>query len=137
MKQLFRLGSDNRGATIIEFALVLPALVLFIYGIFIVGQLFSANAGMQHALGEGARYATLCLNPTPSMGCTVASDSQIQARISSKVFGTGSGTFTVATPVAGSGYRDLSVTYTMPMDFLFFSGPNVTLTRTKRVYTAA
>ncbi len=32
----------------------MPILVLFIYGIFQVGLLFQANAGMQHALGEGA-----------------------------------------------------------------------------------
>ena len=137
MKRLSRLLSDTRGAGIVEFALILPALMLFVYGIFIVGQLFQANAGMQHALGEGARYATLCLNPTPSMGCTVPSNTQIQSVITSKVFGTGSGTFTVATPVAGTGYRDLSVTYTMPMDFLLISGPTVSITRSKRVYVAA
>lgn len=125
-----RLGSlirDIRGAAIIEFAIILPVLVLFVYGIFVVGQLFQANAGMQHALGEGARYATLY--PTPT-------DAQIQGRVSSKVFGVGSGTFTVAAPANGTRYKDLSVTYSMPMDFLLFTGPTVTITRTKRVYTA-
>ena len=36
-----------------------------IYGIFKVGLLFHANAGIQHALGEGARYATVCI-PSPT-----------------------------------------------------------------------
>ena len=58
----------QRGAAVIEFALTVPILVLIIYGIFQVGLLFQANAGMQHALGEGARYATLCM-PT-STGAT-------------------------------------------------------------------
>jgi Flp pilus assembly protein TadG len=127
---------DSRGATIIEFALILPILILFVYGTFVVGMLFQANAGMQHALGEGARYTTLCLNPNIASGCTVPSDSQIQDRISETVFGTGSGTFTVNAPVSGTGFKELSVTYEMPMDFIFFTGPDVTITRTKLVYTA-
>lgn len=135
MSRLVRLVRNSRGATIVEFALILPALMLFVYGIFVVGQLFQANAGMQHALGEGARLATLCIQT--SSGCAVPTDTQIQTKISSAVFGTGSGTFTVPTPTTGTGYKDLSVTYTMPMDFLLFTGPTVTVTRTKRVYTAA
>jgi Flp pilus assembly protein TadG len=136
MTRFARITIDCRGASLMEFALVLPALVLFIYGTFIFGQLLEANAGMQHALGEGARYTTLCLNPTTSGGCTVPSDTQITNKINSSVFGAGMGTFTVATPVTGSDYKDLSVTYTMPMNFIFFHVPNVTLTQTKRVYTA-
>ena len=58
---------DESGAAIIEFALSVPILVTMIYGIFELSQLFEANAGMQHALGEGARFATLCI-PT-STGC--------------------------------------------------------------------
>lgn len=136
MTCLVRLVRDSRGVAIIEFAILLPVLVLFIYGTFMVGQLFYANAGMQHALGEGARFATLCLNPTPAGGCTVPSDAQIQARMNERVFGSGMGNFTVNAPVQGSGYRDLSVTYTMPADFIFFSLPDVTMTQSKRVYTA-
>ena len=51
-----------------------------------VGLLFQANAGMQHALGEGARYATLC---TPRHAMHVADDDQIKARMTSKLFGKG------------------------------------------------
>jgi Flp pilus assembly protein TadG len=136
MTRFVRLARDHRGATIIEFALLLPVLMLFIYGTFVIGQLFQANAGMQHALGEGARLATLCLNPNVTSGCTVPSDSENQGHISSKVFGTGNGTFTVNAPTGGTGFKELSVTYEMPMDFLLFSGPDVSITRTKRVYTA-
>jgi Flp pilus assembly protein TadG len=118
---------DEQGAAAIEFALAVPVLIMMIWGIFQVGLLYGANAGMQHALGEGARYTTLY--PTPT-------DAQIRARISSKVFGTKNGTFTVATPVSGVGYKDLSVTYSAPTHFLFMSGPTVTLTRTKKVYVA-
>lgn len=128
MKALFRLFRNSRGAGSIEFALILPMLVLFIYGIYVVGQLFEANAGMQHALGEGARYSTLY--PTPS-------DTAIRSKILSSTFGTGSGTFTAPTPTSGTGYKDLSVTYSVPTDFIFFEGPTVTMSKTKRVYLAS
>ncbi len=74
--------------------------------------------------------------PTADGTCTIPSDAIIKQRISDKVFGTGIGTFTVADPVTGTGYKDLSVTFSMPMSFLFFNGPTITLTRSKRVYIA-
>jgi Flp pilus assembly protein TadG len=40
MMRLAHMVRDSRGAAIIEFALVLPVLVLFVYGTFVVGQLF-------------------------------------------------------------------------------------------------
>jgi len=135
MSRIIRLARDSSGATIIEFAIILPVLVLFIYGIYLIGQLFQANAGMQHGLGEGARLATICVQT--SGGCASPSDDEIKSRISSEVYGTGRGTLTVADPVTGAGYKDLSVTYSMPMDFLLFTGPTVTVTRSKRVYLAS
>jgi Flp pilus assembly protein TadG len=138
MKTLVR---NNDGAAAIEMAFALPILILFIYGIFQVGVAFQASAGMQHALGEGARLATLFPEPT---------NDDVKARIQSKVFGVGVGNFsdpTVTEQCTTSGatacptgttstYKDLSVTFTMTPNFLFFTGPQINLTRTKRVYTA-
>ena len=134
MSLLKPLRSDQRGAAAIEFAIAVPILVLFIYGIFQVGLLFQANAGMQHALGEGARYAALYDKNTTSH---VPSDTNIKAKMNDKLFGVGGGTFTVSDPVSGTGFKTLTISYTRSMDFLFFSGPTVTLTRTKKVYTVA
>ena len=39
-------------------------------------------------------------------------------------------------PTACTNCRDLSVTFHMPMNFLFFSAPSINITRTKRVYLA-
>lgn len=139
MAHIVRIARDRRGASAIEFALVLPVLVLFIYGTFVFGQLFEANAGMQHALGEGARYANLCLNPSPTTGCSVATNDQIRTRMTNSFFGSAMGSFatpTVTDGPSGSNYKTLSVTYTMPMNFIFFRLPNVTLTQSKQVYTA-
>jgi hypothetical protein len=122
---------DERGAAAIEFAIAVPVLVTFIWGIFQIGLLLEANAGMQQALGEGARYATLYLDSTSDHRPTNAA---IKADITNSVFKPGVGTFNVADPVDGVGYKDLSVTYTMPMDFLMFQGPTVTISKSKRVY---
>ena len=127
------LRRDERGVAATEMALALPVLITMIYGIFQVGLLFQANAGMQHALGEGARLATICI-PSGST-CNPPSDTAIKNRISAKLFGQSDGAFTVANPVVGTGYRDLSVSYTRSMNFIFFRGPTVTLNRSKRAYT--
>ena len=125
-----KLRNDQKGAAAIEMAFSLPILILFIYGIFQVGVIMAADAGMQHALGEGARLATLF--PTPN-------DQAIQDKISDKVFGVYIGTFntpTVTDPGTGtcSNCRDLTVSYSVTPNYLFFTGPPITLTRTKRVY---
>lgn len=127
MTRHLSLRRDKSGAAIVEFALAVPVLLVFIYGIFQIGVAFQASSGMQHALGEGARYATIFPVPT---------DAQIKTRVSASVFGTGIGTFTVADPVDGTNYKDLRVTFTMPTNFLLFAGPQISLTRTKRVYIA-
>ena len=132
MSKLSLLRRDDRGAAAIEMAIALPVLVAMIYGLFQVGLLYQANAGMQHALGEGARVATLYERFTSN---NVPTDAAIKSRMTSKLFGKGDGTFTVNDPVTGTGYKDLSITYTKKMNFLFFNGPTITLNRSKRAYT--
>jgi len=132
MKRVAPLLRDRGGASVIELALTLPILVTALYGIFVVGCMMEANAGIQHALGEGARAATLF--PTPS-------DSTLVTRMQDKVFGMNYGAFntpTVTTPDSSSctNCKDLSVSYTLTPNFLFFNGPPITLSRTKRVYLA-
>ena len=128
-----KLRSDEHGAAIIEFAIAVPVLVLFIWGIFQIGLLFQAYAGMQHALGEAARYATIY--PTPS-------DDAIKATVAGRKFGTGNGTLAELSIVnqnsggTGTQYKTLSLTYSQPLDFLFFQGPAVSLTQSKVVYLA-
>ena len=139
MRKLIALRKDDSGAAAIEMAIAVPVLVSFLWGIFEIGVASEAIAGMQHGLGEGARYATLCLTPNSSGTCTIPTNDQISTVINNKVFGTGIGTFSspsVTDGPSGSGYKDLSVTFSMPMNFLFFMGPTITLTQTKRVYLA-
>ena len=132
---------DERGAAVVDFVLVLLVVVPLFLGIFQVGLLFQANAGMQHALGEAARYATIF--PTPS-------DAAITNMVTSKKFGTYNGTLgtlsitnnNVTTGVAPNQVtktvsKDLTLQYTHTMRFLFIPAKTITLTKTKRVYLAA
>jgi Flp pilus assembly protein TadG len=130
---------DESGATMVETAFALPVLIIMIWGIFQFGIALHAQAGMQHALGEGARFATLCINPTITTGCSRPTDTQIVARMNAVRFGTGYGTFgtpTVTPPAAGENFLTLAVSYEMPINFLFFPGPTVTFAQSKRVYVA-
>lgn len=132
----------------IEIAIALPVIILFVWGIFQLGIAFQANAGMQHALGEGARLATVCQDPTADGVCGTATDEEIEDLVSDKLFGTGVGDFDVAvtrpvddpaTPTVDESdvdYLDLTATFTMPTNFVFFNGPNISLEQTKRVYIA-
>ena len=135
---------DQQGAAVIEAAIALPVLVVMIYGIFSIGQVFEANAGMQHALGEAARYATLCPSLSTSGStttCTVHTGTEIKAMVATKLFGAnnGNGTWddpTLDTSTATSGYVTLTVTYHPLMKFAFYSLPSFTVTRSKRIYLA-
>lgn len=121
------LRRNDQGAAAIEFALAVPILVMFIYGIFRIGLLMEANAGMQHALGEAARYATIF--PTPS-------DTALQDKITSHKFGLDGGTWSTPSITTDTTAKTklIRVTYSQPTDFLFFPGPTVSLTRSKLVY---
>ena len=129
MRRLRQLLGDRTGSAVVEFAVAVPVLVSMVWGIFQIGILYQANAGMQHALGEAARYATIY--PTPD-------DSQIQAKITSAKFGLGNGTWGEPEIVtdATADTKTITVSYTQPTDFLFFAGPTVTLGATKVVYLA-
>jgi Flp pilus assembly protein TadG len=127
MPRISTILRDRSGASAIEFAIAVPILVSFIWGIFEFALLFQAAAGMDNALARGARKATIW--PTPST-------TEISNEITSGKFGVSNGSWgtpTIVTNGAGT-TMTITVSYSQPLDFLFFSGPTVTLTRSKVVY---
>lgn len=50
---------DERGAAVVEFALILPILVLFVFGIVEFGRAYSARIELTGAVREGARAVAL------------------------------------------------------------------------------
>jgi len=135
-----RLVHNQQGAAAIEMAFALPVLIVMIWALVQLGLVYRAVAGIQQALGEGARYATLCLTPTAS-GCSAPTAAQIKTKISGRVYGVSPGTFTVSDPVSGvsgtSKYFDLTVSYSQPTNLLLFPGPTINVSRSKRVWIAA
>jgi len=126
---LKRLRRDEEGAAALEFGLVAPVIILFIIGIAQLGIMYMANAGLSHAVGEAARFATL--HPRPSAA-------QIEARISSSEYGLDPAELTVA-PVSygttgGIAYADISASYDLELDFIFFTLPPFTMTETRRAF---
>lgn len=131
MMRLNALRRDKRGAAVVEMAFALPAFIVMLWMVVQLGLVFRALSGIQHALGEGARAATIWPVPTTTT---------IQTRMNSAVYGIGPGTFNIPTPTAGtadgSNYLDLTVTYTQPTDLLLLPGPTISVTRSKRVWKA-
>ena len=123
-RRLNSLVRRDEGSAAIEFAFGVPILLMMVFGMLQLGIVLQANAGVQHALGEAARQATIF--PTPT-------DGQLQATITSAKFGTGAGTWSTPTITDGAGTKTITVTYTQPLDWIFFT-TNATITKSKVVY---
>jgi len=118
-----------RGSVAAEFALALPVLVLFLAGVAQLGVLFAANAGLQQAVGEGARLAIIYPRPN---------DATITARIRSAAFALNASYLDEPSLTHGTSngvpYVDISLTYHPRLNFILFSGPQISLTRSRRAY---
>ncbi len=130
MKRFRHLKPDARGASAVEFALIAPVLFGFLFAIAQLGLLFFANAGLRNAVGEGARLASLYPRPT---------DQQIISHINSRKFGLDPahvvGPTIVNGTVDGASYAEITMSYSAPMNFLFYNVGPIRLTKTRRVYT--
>jgi len=95
-------GRDDRGAAAVEFALVLPMLMLLVLGIVQFGLIFTQWLEMEHAAREGARWGSLGYDSTAIV-------SKVEA----------------AAPALQSANMTITVTPTRPADF---PGDPVTVT---------
>jgi Flp pilus assembly protein TadG len=120
---------NERGASAVEFAIAVPVLLVLIIGIIQLGILFMANAGLQQAVEEGARFATIFPNPD---------DSAIIARVNEKRFGLDAANVTGPSVTHGTSngvtYVDVTMSYSAPLNFVFFETDPVTLSHTRRAY---
>lgn len=123
-----RLLTDAKAATALEFALLAPAFIAFIIGILQLGLVFSANAGLNNALAEGARHATLFPRPTPA---------EVRTRIDAARFGLDPAGLAVPAvdyvTTASPNFAAIRMSYTTRLNFILFQTP-VTLTQTRKVY---
>jgi Flp pilus assembly pilin Flp len=125
-----RLRKDKRGISAVEFALVAPVLFGFLIALFQVGMLFFANAGLNNAVADGARLASLFPRPT---------NAQIAARIADRRFGLEPerlvGPIFEEGTSNGATFTDITLRYSVPVDFIFYEWGPITLSATRRVYT--
>ena len=101
---------DDRGSVAVEFALVLPILLLVVFGIIDFGRMLNAQITLTQAAREGARWAALGqpgvggrvtaaapgLSPAPST--TVVSSCPANAAVGANAQVTASYTFSFVTP---------------------------------------
>jgi hypothetical protein len=103
--------------------------MLMFFACFQLGILYFANAGLQNAIGEGARMATLWPRRTPA---------QINAEIAASQFGLDPAKLSQPQLTygrnAGQDFVDISMTYTTDMDFIFFEIDGIQLQETRRAY---
>jgi Flp pilus assembly protein TadG len=126
MTGIFR---DRRGASAIEFALAAPLLVLALIGIAQLGLLLMADTALRANVAEGARFATLYPRP---------SDADIAERMAARRFQLDPGRLTAPSfshgTADGADYVEISLSYDLPLNFVFFRPAPVRLTRTRRAF---
>ena len=124
-----QLRRDNRGASAIEFALVVPFLVAIIVGVAQMGRIYLADAGLRNLVADSARFASI--SPRPS-------DDQIKARLRSGGFGLD--TRYLSEPAVtygaenGANWAQINMTYSIQLDFIFWRPASIQLVEQRKVY---
>lgn len=125
------LHRDDKGIGAVEFALIAPVLISFIVGVSQLGRMFYANADMMNAMAHGARVAALY--PVPE------TDTPIIAAVNDRLMREGAAGKATTTVVRGTEngnpYIELRITYSVPLEFIFFNTPPVTLKDSRKVFT--
>jgi Flp pilus assembly protein TadG len=123
------LRKDTKGVSAVEFALILPLLVLLIVGIAQMGILYFAHAGLRNLVAEGARYASISPRPT---------EAAIKARINQGGFGLAASD--LGQPAVtygntnGNEWADISVSYTVRLNFIFWAPSPFQIQQQRRVF---
>lgn len=101
--------NSEKGQSLVEFALVLPLLILLLFGIIDFGRIFHAYLTLDHAGREAARAASIGKDDTSIKNVAVNNASSINLK-EEKV-----SIFPVGSKSSGS---DVTITITYPVDFL-------------------
>ncbi len=77
---LRHLRGDDQGAAIVEFALILPILILLVFGTIEFGRAYNAKVTLTHAAREGVRELAINRDPVAAEDAAVfAASSTLQA----------------------------------------------------------
>ena len=127
---LLRPDKDDRGAQILEFALVLPLLVVFVVAIYDFGQAFNVKEKLNFAVKDGARLGaaqpTNDLTQTVPVSVTAIRDLVDADLIAAGINDCGLGpiqmTSTLVWTATGSCNENSTLTLTIDRGFVFNSG---------------
>ena len=129
MRRSRSLRRDEKGASAVEFALILPLLITMIVGIAQMGIMYFSHAGLRNLVSESARFASLSPRPT---------DAAVKARINQGGFGLNTAQLKPAVitygATNGNDWANISVSYTVRLNFIFFSMAPFDITETRRVF---
>ncbi|MCA0172570.1 TadE family protein [Bacillus sp. RAR_GA_16] len=100
---------SEKGQSMVEFALVLPILVMLLFGIIDFGRIFHTYLAIDHASREAARAASVGENDATIISTAVKSASNISL---------GAGQIAVSPGGTKSSGSDVTVTITYPISFL-------------------
>jgi Flp pilus assembly protein TadG len=121
--------TDCNGNAAIQFAFAGPIVILLLMGIFQLGMLGLARAGLAQGVEAGARYATIYPRPT---------DSEISTKILAHDYGMVANGITDPTFVHGTtngtAYVDITMRYTVTLNFGFYKTSALQLNYTRRAY---
>jgi Flp pilus assembly protein TadG len=99
-------GAPDRGAAAVEFALLLPVLLLLVFGLIDMGRALNAQITLTQAAREGARLAAL-------------SEANVVSRTQAAAVGLSGVTVTVtACPSGDAGTSDATVQVSYPFTFI-------------------
>ena len=118
---------NERGATAVEFALIVPLLILLVLGIAEFGRAFQVQGTLSAAAREGVRLMALQNDPAAAKDAVRNAAPSLNPAITNAQI-----TITPSScPVINSGTTTVRLTVTYPMPYLTgFFGSGITLTGT-------
>lgn len=126
------LHGNVRGATAVEFALIIPVWILIVFLFLNIGRFYMARAGVLNGLGTAAREATLW---------PLRSNEQLISSFNAGTFGLLPGEVAAISILPGTmenqNYVDITVTFTPQMLLAIVPLQPITLTYNRRVYQPA
>lgn len=126
-----RASQSERGSVALEFALLLPVLLLFLIGTVQLGQLLFAHADLRNGVAAGARLAAIF--PRPSDAAVIAAvNEQLAGLDRTRIIGPAVRHAQLAN---GAHYAEISMSYSAELEFIVFDLPPVQLSETRRVFT--
>lgn len=120
MRRIASLFSDRRGVTAVEFSLILPALLLLLFGVVEFGRLLWTQSALHFAVEEAARCATV-----DAANCGSASAVQSFAVARAAGLGLQNSVFSLTSPACGN---QVSASYPFPFVLATLFPYSITLT---------